>query len=525
MHSMNGSTETSEVQEDPKLLQRRRILREYLRRDGTAFDRYFFKSREGSLWIRNKHHELIDETLQKVLDGEITRLIINISPGYTKTEKAVINFIARGLAINPKSKYIHASYSNDLALQNSTTIRDTVSMQEYQELFPMAIREDKSAKKSWFTEHGGGMLAVASGGAITGFRAGRMDADKFSGAFIIDDPIKPDDAYSQTKREKINNRFNNTFKSRLAVESVPMIVIMQRLHGDDLCGYLLKGGSGDKWHHLVIEALIEEDQAPYPKEYTHGMPIKHEYLPGALWPFKHSTEHLKVMKETDPYTFASQYAQRPAPQGGGMVQEAWWKFYAWHPENYNWEYPQKPITITHCYMYADTAMKTGQQHDYSVIQLWAFCPYNGAILLDMVRGKWEAPELEKQTLAFWNKHRMPTVENNRIIPREIKIEDKASGTGLIQSLKNKMGIYVSGVKKTRDKVSELNDAIPAIASGEVMIPIDAPFTSDFVAEFSAFTPQMSHAHDDIVDTAVMAIKDLLTRRNTLYDMMITGDKQ
>lgn len=498
-------------------LQRKKILREYLRRDGNAFDRYFFRCRENTKWLRNKHHELIDDTLQQVLDGKINRLIINIPPGYTKTEKAVINFIARGLAINNKAKFIHASYSDDLALQNSQTVRDTVTLPEYQELFPMAIRDDVSAKKRWFTEQGGGMMAVAAGGSITGFRAGRMDKDQFTGAFIIDDPIKPDDAYSAAKRNRVNNRFNNTIKSRLAVEEVPIIVIMQRLHEDDLCGFLLKGGSGDTWHHLILEGLIEEDPPTYPKEYTHGIPIVHNFEPGPLWGYKHTIEQLLQMKDADPYTYASQYAQRPSPLGGGMVKNRWWKYYALNPSDYAGEYPAIFQDIVYKCIYADTAQKTGEHNDFSVLQCWGFSPTNGAVLIDQVRGKWEAPELETQLIAFWNKHKEANVTNNFVGARSCKVEDKSSGSSLIQSIKRKTFIPIDGVQKNTDKVFELVGVIPQIAGGNVWIPIDAPFTNEFLHEFSAFTPTMTHANDDQVDTAVMAIKDILIERSFFYE--------
>lgn len=498
-------------------LKRKKILREYLKRDGNAFDRYFFRIRENTKWLRNKHHELIDDTLQQVLDGKINRLIINIPPGYTKTEKAVINFIARGLAINNKAKFIHASYSDDLALQNSQTVRDTVTLPEYQELYPMAIRDDVSAKKRWFTEQGGGMMAVAAGGSITGFRAGRMDKSQFTGAFIIDDPIKPDDAYSAAKRNRVNNRFNNTIKSRLAVEEVPIIVIMQRLHEDDLCGFLLKGGSGDKWHHLILEGLIEEEPPAYPKEYTHGIPINHNFEPGPLWPYKHTVNDMLQMKDADPYTYASQYAQRPSPLGGGMVKNRWWKYYAIDPSDYAGEYPAIFKDIVYKCIYADTAQKTAEHNDFTVLQCWGFSPTNGAVLIDQVRGKWEAPELETQFIAFWNKHKEANVANNFVGAQACKVEDKSSGSSLIQSIRRKTFIPVDGVQKNTDKVFELVGVIPQIAGGNVWIPIDAPFTNEFLHEFSAFTPTMTHAHDDQVDTAVMAIKDILINRSFFYE--------
>lgn len=252
----------------------RRMLKYMLEQDGMQFMRYFFKLREGTTMIRNWHHYVIEHVLQAVFDCKIDRLIVNIAPGYTKTEQVVLNFICRGLALNPRSKYIHTSYSGDLAQENSSKIKETILSPEFQELWSMQTRTDTKSKKRWFTELGGGMMAAASGGQITGFRAGRME-EGFTGAFINDDPVKPDDAYSAVKRNAINNRFNNTMRSRLAVETVPMINIMQRIHEDDLSGYLLKGGSGDKWHHLVIPTLLSEEilDKEYPEDYTHGIPI------------------------------------------------------------------------------------------------------------------------------------------------------------------------------------------------------------------------------------------------------------
>jgi len=240
-------------------LQDKRMLKYLLPNSGLHFSRYFFKKREARKFMVNAHHHIVADTLQQVLDLKIKRLIINIPPGYTKTEEAVINFIARGLAINPQALFMHLSYSDDLALWNSTLVRDMVKSPEYQELFPMPIRNDVSSKKKWYTLQGGGMYATSAGGAVTGFRAGRMETGVFTGALIIDDPIKPDDAYKEPVRNRINNRFMNTFKSRLALESdTPIILIMQRVHEEDPSGFLLTGGTGEKWHHLMLPVDIPE---------------------------------------------------------------------------------------------------------------------------------------------------------------------------------------------------------------------------------------------------------------------------
>ena len=113
-----------------------------------VFTRYFFRHRENAKFIVNPHHQVMADTMDRVFRGEITRLIINVPPGYTKTEMAVLSFIARGLAYNPEAKFIHTSYADSLALQNSLTIRDIVLSQEYQKLWPLQLRKDNQSKKS-----------------------------------------------------------------------------------------------------------------------------------------------------------------------------------------------------------------------------------------------------------------------------------------------------------------------------------------------------------------------------------------
>lgn len=276
--------------------------------DGLYFSRYFFKQRTGGKMIVAPHHKVIQETLDRVIDGEIKRLIINVPPGYTKTELATINMMGRGLALNNRARFMHLSYSHNLALLNSSTTRNMIKSQAYQAMWPMSLRDDADSKAMWWTEHGGGVYASSAAGQVTGFRAGHME-DGWQGALIIDDPVKPDDAYSEVVRDGVNSRFNETIKSRLAVETTPMIVIMQRIHYHDLSGYLLRGGSGEMWHHLNLPVIIDNSQ-PYPEENTHGIPIQHGLSDGWLWPFKHNESH-RVSLESHRRTFEAQYMQNP----------------------------------------------------------------------------------------------------------------------------------------------------------------------------------------------------------------------
>ncbi|EPY5074955.1 DNA-packaging protein [Klebsiella pneumoniae] len=279
--------------------------------DGIYYARYFFKQRTGGKMIVAPHHKVIQKTLDRVIDGEIQRLIINVPPGYTKTELATINMMGRGLALNCRARFMHLSYSHNLALLNSSTARGMIKSQAYQSMWPMALRDDADSKAMWWTEHGGGVYASSAAGQVTGFRAGHMEPG-WQGALIIDDPVKPDDAYSEIVRDGVNNRFNETIKSRLAIETTPMIVIMQRIHYHDLSGYLLRGGSGEKWHHLNLPVIIDSSRSYeeiYP-ENTHAIPIDHGLPDGWLWPFKHNESH-RVSLFSHRRTAEAQYMQNP----------------------------------------------------------------------------------------------------------------------------------------------------------------------------------------------------------------------
>lgn len=261
--------------------------------DGVYFNRYFLKQR-GSRMIVGRHHSVMQNTLDRVYSGEIRRLIITLPPGYTKTEMALIGFTARGLALYPYSRFMHLTYSDTLTRLSSSTTRNTILTPEYQAMWPTKIRNDTNAKNMWWTNNGGGVYATTPFGQVTGFRAGYMQ-DGFSGALMIDDPIKPRDALSKTKRTALNDAYSDTVSSRLAIEAVPVVLIMQRVDYDDLAGFLLRGGSGETWHHLNMPVLIGKGDA-YPAENTHGIEIDHGLPEGWLWPVKHNDEHLVALR-------------------------------------------------------------------------------------------------------------------------------------------------------------------------------------------------------------------------------------
>jgi len=276
------------------------------------FTRYFFRHRFNKKFVIGEHHKTICDALDRVMNGKCKRLIINIAPRYGKTELAVKNFIAQGLAINPSSRFIHLSYSDDLALDNSEEVKDIVKSEEYQRLFPnVKIKQGSDSKKKWYTSENGGVYATSTKGQVTGFGAGRVDDDfdpdfipesnVFSGALIIDDPIKPEDADSDTIRDRINERFDSTIKNRVNSRNTPIIIIMQRLHEQDLCGYLIDRNAIE-WEVLRLPCIKEDGSA--------------------LWEFKHTLDELAQMRADNETVFERQYQQNPMPTKGVLFPKS-----------------------------------------------------------------------------------------------------------------------------------------------------------------------------------------------------------
>jgi hypothetical protein len=297
--------------------------------------RYFFKKQYGKKYILGEHHAIICEALERVLRGECKRLIINVAPRYGKTELAVKSMISHGLALNPGAKFIHLSYGDAIALDNSESIKDLIESEDYQALFPeVKIKVDSKAKDKWYTTKKGGVLARAAAGQVTGFGAGAVDEEvkealeesfaddwmvdeggklrtrgltaiekkmNFQGCIIIDDPIKPEDADMDTIREKVNSRFDSTIRNRVNSRNTPIIIIMQRLHPNDLCGYLQRVDEADKWEVITLPCIKEDGTA--------------------LWAHRHTIQELEALRKANDVVFERQMMQNPKPKEGLMFPE------------------------------------------------------------------------------------------------------------------------------------------------------------------------------------------------------------
>lgn len=439
------------------------------RTDLLTFSQTMFSAQRGATLKHNWHQDVICNALERVVIGDIKRLIINVPPRSGKTELAVKNFIAWCMGNFPDSEFIHASYSKRLASANTYAVRAMMLHEKFTEIFSHTqLAGDSKAKDEFRTAQGGIVYATGAEGTITGYGGGKM-RDTFGGAIIIDDPHKASEANSDTMRQNVLDWFQTTMESRKNSPDTPIIIIMQRLHEEDLSGFLLDGGNGEHWHHIVVPALDDNDES--------------------FWPDQFKTEDLHRQRASNSYVFSGQMMQRPSPAGGGVFKDEWWRYYTQEP------------ALEYRVIYADTAMKTGQENDYSVFQCWGKSKDGKAYMIDQVRGKWEAPQLRQQAIAFWSKHKA----NSNGVLRQMKVEDKVSGTGLIQQLKQE-GIPIVGIQRDKDKVTRGYDAAPMVESGNVYLPESAPFISDFMHEVSNFPVGK---HDDQVDPMMDAVQDML----------------
>ena len=458
---------------------------------------YMFKAIEKRPFIVEPIHKGLFDYIDRVFKGETTRLNINVPPRAGKTTLAKY-MVVYSLTKNPRSNIIYTSFSQSLLTDIANSVSNILENPVYKVMFPSNMRYESEevnpiddfwaeylrkengrntySSKRIVTAQGGTVIFSAIGGQITGYGAGERNAKGFSGALFIDDGNKPADIHSDVMRLKVVRYFEETLLSRLNNSNVPIINIQQRLHLEDLSGVLAY-----KYNFTTLKRpLIDENGV-------------------CQLPSQYSAERIEELKVNN-YMFASQYQQEPIILGGGVIKREYWRYYQDANTNY------KKIFIT-----ADTAMKTKEWNDFTAIGAWGVTMDNKLYLLDMMHAKLEAPELEQAMLAFWEKWRFGI--NNRSASA-VYIEDKASGTGLVQSLKRRGGMPIIPIIPDKDKLERVNDVVPWIASGNVYLPFSEnnAISKEVLAETDAFSADMSHKHDDIVDMITMAVKNAYMKR-------------
>lgn len=418
--------------------------------------------------------EAICDHLQAVSEGQFSRLLMNVPPGCMKSLLTGVLWPAWEWTRWPERRFIGTSHKQDLAVRDNMKCRRLITSSWYQARWPLVLMADNNAKTRFENDHTGFREAMAFT-SMTGARGDRV---------ILDDPLSVDDGNSDAALAAAEITFTEALPTRVNNDNSAIVVIMQRLNERDTSGIILERDLG--YVHLCLPMRFEADRRCVTPIFTDPRTEDGELL----FPERFSNITVTELERSlGSYASAGQLQQRPAPRGGGLFKAAWWKYYDTLPK-LSWR------TI-----YVDTAQKTGTANDYSVFQCWGRSPNGQAYLIDQVRGKWEAPELLTQARAFWNKHR---AQPNGML-RAMKIEDKVSGTGLIQTLQREGGIPVIDIQRDKDKLTRAMDVIPTIESGNVFLPSNAEWLAEYLKEFSQFP---NGRHDDQIDPTCDAISDM-----------------
>lgn len=462
-------------------------LRKDLLSDFFLFHRVMFKARTGRDFVlshpdgNESHFYEVCRELTDVFLLKTNRLTINLPPGWAKSEICK-SFICWCMAHYPDCKFLYISHSYELATIHTASIKQTMSMPIYRKLFDVEIKRESSAKDHFETTAGGAVKAFGSQGGITGHDAGLPGLDRFSGAALIDDIHKPEDIHSDTIRERVKRNYFETIERRLRAPNVPMIIIGQRLHEDDLFAHLLSGADGKVWRNIIIKALDDAGNARYP-----------EVNPKA---------DLIIMREKQPYVFSSQYQQDPLPAGGSLFKEAWFPLLDQTP------------TIIATFITADSAETEKEYNDATVFSFWGLHQllFNGSPIdnlyglhwIDCAEMRIEPKDLADAFLDFWTGcMRYP------VRPKFAAIEKKSTGVTLISTLKDVQGLRVIDIERTGKSGSKTERFIemqPFLASKLVSLPAEGKHTKMCLDHMRKITANNVHRFDDIADTCYDAIK-------------------
>jgi predicted phage terminase large subunit-like protein len=444
---------------------RTRVLRALLRHSLPAFiNKAFTTISPGDQYLHNWHIDAIAHELLEVHAGRNRRLVVTQPPRSLKSI-CVIAYVAWALGHDPSLKFACVSYSRDLAVDLAMKFRTVVASDWYRALFPR-MRLAKETEAECVTTQGGGRFAVSVGGSLTG-----RGAD----VIIIDDPLKADEAASDAARNRVNEWYASTLVSRLDdKERGAIVLVMQRLHEDDLAGKLLGQGG---WRHLDLPAIALEDQriAVGPGE------VHRRRRDDVLHPERESRAALEaIRRDQGSLVFSAQYQQRPTPLEGNLVRRDWLKRY---------DAPPKKAYGDQIVQSWDVASTIATHSDYSVCTTWLMRGRD-YWLLDVWRGRREFPDLKRAYFELARAHAADV----------ILIEEAGPGIQLFQEMRThpEPGVPVPiGIRPEGEKKERMAAQSARFEAGQVILPHDAAWLADLLHELLGFP---NTRHDDQIDS-------------------------
>jgi predicted phage terminase large subunit-like protein len=444
---------------------------EVLRGDFNAFvHRSFLELNGKSAYLSNWHLEVLAAKLEDVRHGRCRRLIINLPPRHLKSHMATIAFPSWLLGHDPSKHILTVCYAQDLSDKFARDSRTLMNSPYYRALFETRLSLDRQAVSDYETTEGGYRLSSSISGGVTGFGADII---------IVDDPMKAADAVSDVRRDALNEWFNNTLRSRLnSQEMGAVIIVMQRLHADDLVAHVQEN---EKWDVLSFPVIAIEDAdysilTPFGRRTIRRR--EGDVLQPALLPPARLEELRQSMTE---YNFSAQYQQNPTPRHGNMIKTGWLEYY---------EPGKEPEKFDRIFQSWDTANKAGELNDFSVCTTWGVVGKT-YYLLDVFRKKLNYPDLKNAVMQLQKRYPSPV----------IIIEDNASGTQLIQDLKREGQMLIKPYlpPASTDKQIRVDAQSIHFENHRVFLRRLAPWLREYVAELTGFP---NTRFDDQVDSTV-----------------------
>jgi predicted phage terminase large subunit-like protein len=444
-----------------------------LRHDLCAFiHRSFLELNPQNPFHSGWHIEVIAAKLDEVRRGRCKRLIVNMPPRHLKSHAVSIAFPAWVLGHEPSKKILSVTYGQDLSDNLARESRKLMMSDFYQGLFDTRLSKGREAVSDYETTAGGYRLSTSVRGALTGRGADLI---------IIDDPLKADDALSESLRRSVNEWCDNTLRSRLnSLETGAIIIVMQRLHADDLVAHVQEQ---ERWDVLSFPAIAEQDES-YTISTSYGRKRIERKERDILHPALLSPATLEAQRRamTD-YNFTAQYQQNPQPPSGIIVKREWLRFYG--PN-------EKPERFDQIIQSWDTANKDTELANFSVCTTWGIKDQH-AYLLDVYRHKLDFPELKRAVRKLAKLHQATIV----------LVEDKASGTSLIQELRaENFSIIQAAPEPDGGKIMRLSSQTAKIAGGFALFPKEAHWLNSYLLELVSFP---NSKNDDQVDSTVFAL--------------------
>ncbi len=424
----------------------------------------------GKPFMDNWHIDAIIHCLECSIQGQMPRLIINLPPRHLKSFLVSVVLPAFILGLDPTAKIICISYSDELAKALSRDFKRIVESEWYRKVFAN-VRPTKMTENEFVTDAGGTRYATSVGGTLTG-RGGDF--------IIIDDPIKPEDALSDKVRQSTNEWYKNTLLSRLDdKEKSVLILVMQRLHVNDLTGFVEAGGG---FHKLSLPAIaVRDEDIPLRDGTTY---FRREDEP--LHEEREAADTLKAIRDQiGSYVFASQYQQSPESPEGGMFKRKWFKIIT---------EPPKFGRDGYWFVSIDTALSTSETADYSAISL-VYGNHDGYYVLFAERGRWDYETIKAKASLYV-----------RRLGRDVHFFVEAAGCGisLIHALR-KAGLKCFWYFPKDGKSVRAAYALPIIHSGRVHI-LNREGHNDWVEPYINEFVTFPHGRfDDQVDSLVQLL--------------------